>query len=95
MGLLDENLLDASRKQYDDLGLPRSSAKAFDFENKFVAWGTEVDSMSGSCGAPGEKRKHLFFLTCLALASRKSSLKRDRREKGPLPKRSLFSFSKN
>ena len=72
-GHRDAELLQASRWRYAELGLPRSEEKSFDFSTKFAAWGPEVDSSSGRCGAPGCRRKQLFFLVALVLASRKWS----------------------
>ena len=64
----DSVLLEASREAYAKLGLPCSKSKSFTRATRFTAWGTEVDGISGKCGAPVERRVQLFMLTCLTLA---------------------------
>ena len=71
----DEDIVDQSRAQYEKLGIPTSSKKAFEKCSKFVAWGTEVDSKSGRVGTPQSKLRHLADIlsaTCkLKLVSKK------------------------
>ena len=61
--LKDETLLEASRKHYEVVGLPRALSKAFDKSFRFVAWGTEVNSHSGRVGVPNEKLASIADLT--------------------------------
>lgn len=46
----DEQILNDSRSQYESLGIPTSSKKAFSKEPCFVAWGTQVDNRTGQLG---------------------------------------------
>ena len=55
----DEEIVDASRKQYQELGIPVSEKKQFTKVYSFQAWGTHVDSQSGRVGTPLEKLKQL------------------------------------
>jgi hypothetical protein len=74
-GMPDWAIVERSRAEYHRLGLPRAEAKAFEIQRSFVAWGTEVDSSSGRCGTPEEKRRQLFFLTCLTISSNRVTKK--------------------
>ena len=58
----DEVLIERSREQYAKHGIPTSQNKSFDKAEKFVAWGTELDSHSGRAGAPLLKLKQLSSL---------------------------------
>lgn len=64
----DMKLLDASRERYRELGLPRSSKKAFQKEYSFKAWGTCVDSSSGRVGAPLSKLRQIEGLAVALLS---------------------------
>eukprot|EP00438_Fugacium_kawagutii_P036296 Skav217417 [mRNA] locus=scaffold2674:458921:461200:- [translate_table: standard] len=48
----DEELVNRSREQYANQGIPTSSKKAFAKADRFVAWGTEVDNKTGRVGTP-------------------------------------------
>eukprot|EP00438_Fugacium_kawagutii_P015754 Skav233443 [mRNA] locus=scaffold1486:339543:342293:- [translate_table: standard] len=63
----DEHIMEASRAQYAALGLPRSEKKAFDKQYQFKAWGTAVDSKTGSVSAPVEKLRQIESLTVALL----------------------------
>lgn len=58
----DEQIIEESRKQYASHSIPTSYKKAFQKEDHFVAWGTEVDNKSGRVGAPLLKLKHVSSL---------------------------------
>ena len=58
----DEVLLERSRNQYANQGIPTSQSKKFDKADKFVAWGTELDNKTGRAGAPLIKLKQLSEL---------------------------------
>lgn len=62
--LPDEELVAASREQYQRLGLPRSSKKEFNKEYSFRAWGTDVCSRTGRVGGPVERLRQVENLTC-------------------------------
>ncbi len=64
----DMTLLHDSRERYRELGLPRSSKKAFQKEYSFKAWGTCVDSSSGRVGAPIEKLRQIEGLAVALLS---------------------------
>ena len=53
----DEELIDRSRKKYQELGLPISKKKQFTKCSDFCAWGTSVSSQSGRVGVSSEKLK--------------------------------------
>ena len=59
----DDDLIQNSRKRYDELNLPRASKKAFDKHYSFKAWGTEVCSSSGRVGGPLKRLRHIEELT--------------------------------
>ena len=48
--------LDSADHAYKGNGLDKAEDKAFRHEQKFVAWGTEVDDRSGRVGVPLDKR---------------------------------------
>ena len=58
----DDEIIEASRKQYQKLGLPVSSKKQFTHLSDFVAWGTAVSSATGRVGTPLVKLKQLCQL---------------------------------
>ena len=58
----DDEIIEASRKQYQKLGLPVSSKKQFTHLSDFVAWGTAVSSATGRVGTPLVKLKQLCHL---------------------------------
>ncbi len=58
----DNEVVEQSRIRYDKLGIPTSSKKAFSYQTKFQAWGTEVDSSSGRVGTSLSKLKQLSCL---------------------------------
>ena len=58
----DEVLIERSRNQYANQGIPTSQSKKFDKADKFVAWGTELDNKTGRAGAPLIKLKQLSEL---------------------------------
>jgi hypothetical protein len=58
----DEVIMQQSREQYSNHGIPTSAYKAFDKQSTFVAWGTEVESRSGRVGAPRFKLQQLASL---------------------------------
>ena len=47
----DELLMNRARAAYKEHNLPISDGKSFDKAENFVAWGTEIKSKEGSCGA--------------------------------------------
>lgn len=71
----DESIMENSRNHYHNLGIPTSDKKAFSKSDRYVAWGTEIDSKSGRVGTPQHKLRHLAELisaTCkLKLVSKK------------------------
>ena len=58
----DEVIVQQSREQYSNHGIPTSAHKAFDKQSTFVAWGTEVESRRGRVGAPRFKLQQLASL---------------------------------
>ena len=71
----DEVLLEASRKRYQDLGLPTSDKKAINKSYDFKAWGTSVSSSTGPVGAPYEKLRQIEYLACQLLLEGHASKK--------------------
>jgi len=65
--LEDVHIMHRSRKRYSELGLPRSTTKAFDKKYEFRAWGTSVNSKTGIVGAPYEKLRQIEILTTALL----------------------------
>ena len=72
---LDEKIIQASRKRYAELQLPRSEKKAFEKEYDFKAWGTQVTSESGRVGTPYPKMKQIEALTVALLQEGRASKK--------------------
>jgi hypothetical protein len=64
----DISLIELARRAYEDAGLDRAPKKAYLKATTFTAWGTEVRSEAGRCGAPLARRAQLFVLRNLALA---------------------------
>jgi hypothetical protein len=62
----DEKLLDNSRAQYAKHSIPTSAKKAFSKADRYVAWGTEVDSKTGRVGTPQVKLSQLSQLIATA-----------------------------
>ena len=62
----DEKLLDNSRAQYAKHSIPTSAKKAFSKADRYVAWGTEVDSKIGRVGTPQVKLSQLSQLIAAA-----------------------------
>ena len=61
----DTLIVERSRKGYIAAAVPLSD-KSFDFQNEFIAWGTEAKCEEGMVGAP---RGKLLQLMCLGLAT--------------------------
>ena len=61
-GFREVALLEAAREGYLKAKLPRAVGTGFEIQTRFTAWGTELRSQEGKCGAPIERRKQLFFL---------------------------------
>ena len=73
--LRDEIIMQSSRAEYLESGLPRAEAKAFDKEPVFVAWGTEVNSHTGRVGTPQSKLVIIGNLVLEALTLKKLTKK--------------------
>lgn len=71
----DEVLIEASRKRYQELGLPTSEKKAINKSYEFKAWGTAVSSTTGRIGAPYEKLRQIEYLACQLLLEGHASKK--------------------
>eukprot|EP00438_Fugacium_kawagutii_P028648 Skav214648 [mRNA] locus=scaffold1660:52599:54713:- [translate_table: standard] len=71
----DDEIIEDSRRQYETLGIPTSSNKAFNKEPRFTAWGTEVDSKTGRVGAPLQKMRQLADILAQACRLPKLSKK--------------------
>lgn len=63
----DEEITAAARRQYENLGLPRSLKKAFDKQYSFKAWGTQINSATGDASAPPEKLRQVESLAIVVL----------------------------
>lgn len=61
-----QTLLKNSRTQYDKHSIPTSAKKAFSKADRYVAWGTEVDSKTGRVGTPQWKLYQLSQLIAKA-----------------------------
>jgi hypothetical protein len=68
-----QELLQKSRAGYVAAQLPRAEAKGFEEQETFIAWGTEVCSKQGTCGAPRARRRQLMFLVGSLLVKKKAS----------------------
>ena len=64
----DTEVVAKTRSCYEGANLPISEKKCFTHKTDFTAWGTEVSSTRGACGAPAERRLQLLLLTLLALS---------------------------
>ena len=58
----DEEIVEASRKRYQELRIPVSIKKAYTKAPSFTAWGTHVDNATGRVGTPIEKLGQLAQL---------------------------------
>ena len=65
----DTKIAAKTRSCYEKANLPISEKKCFTHCTDFTAWGTEVSSTRGTCGAPAERRLQLLWLTLLALSA--------------------------
>ena len=51
-----------AERAYEKAGLKRATHKSFRFEEKFKAWGAEIDGIRGRAGAPLHVRQQLWLL---------------------------------
>ena len=66
----DTEMQAKAREAYAKAQLPVSEKKCFSRELQFTAWGTEVNSTSGSVAAPVDRRKQILLLTFQVLGLR-------------------------
>ena len=71
----DCRLIASSESAYAACGLPLGASKRFRYQQKFLAWGTEVDGHSGVVSAPLAKRSLLSILGLQLCASFKVNKK--------------------
>lgn len=71
----DDEILLASRQQYEHLGIPTSDKKAFTHQPSFTAWGTHVEGSTGRVGTPREKLVQLSELIVQVCSLKKVSKK--------------------
>ena len=64
----DTEIAPKTRSCYEKANLLISEKECFTHSTDFTAWGTEVSSTRGTCGAPAERRIQLLLLTLLALS---------------------------